>query len=100
ADCIRARQIPRAARSSRRRNANAEPSQAFDSSDQEIARNNGPDTCRRSREHEIARQQLVVLRQEMQDVRHIPDHGAEIALLPRLTVDVQRDAAAARMTDL
>ena len=55
---------------------------------------------RRAGEDQIAGQQFVVLRQEMQHVRHVPDHVGQIALLPGRAVDLEDDAAALRMSDL
>ncbi len=102
--CSRARRTPACKRAPRRRFAatltrfrarsTAKRSEAVDAAVETVARHDGADTRGRSRENEVAGQQLVVLRQEVHGVRDVPDHVGEIALLPALAVDVEPDRAA------
>ena len=58
-----------------------ERAEAVDAAVETIARHDGAHARGRSGEDEIARQELVVLRQERDGVRDVPDHVREIALL-------------------
>src|ERR1700681_2842277 len=62
--------------------AYAQLAEAFDPADQEVAGHDCSDARRRAGEDQVAGQQFVILRQEMQHVRHVPDHVGKIALLP------------------
>ena len=63
---------------------------------QPVADDDGAHTGRRSGEDEVAGHQPVILRQEREHVRNVPDHVAQVAALPPLAVDVERDRAARR----
>jgi hypothetical protein len=73
--------------------------EAVDSTVQTIARDNGAHARGRSGEHEVPGQQLVVLRQECERVRNVPDHVREIAFLTTLAVDVEPDLPRASWPD-
>src|SRR4051812_27795416 len=59
-----------------------------------------PDAGRGAREDQVAGLQRIELRQVGDDVRHRPDHLAQVAVLAHLAVHLQPDPAGARVADL
>ena len=93
----RARRIPRVraarirARQSRcRDDLDGESRPGLDAAHRDVAGDDRAHARGRAGEYQVAGQQLVVLRQEMQHVRDVPDHVGKIALLPAAAVDVER----------
>src|SRR6202451_2857698 len=77
----------------------AEFSDALDRALELVAGNGGGDARRRSRHDDVAGRELDHLRKLRDDLRYVPDHLIEIAVLAHLAVDLEHDAAFRRMAD-
>ena len=73
---------------------------AFDLALDLVAGDGGGDARRRAGHDDVAGGELDHLGQFRDDLRHVPDHLIEIAVLAHLAVDLERDAALRRMADL
>src|SRR5277367_6037261 len=84
----------------RRPNRDVELADALDLALDLVTGDGGGDARRRTRHNDVAGCELDHLRQFRDDFRHVPDHLIEVAVLTHLAVDLERDAALRRMSDL
>src|ERR1700751_6135519 len=78
----------------RRCDGSSQHLEPLDPSLEAIAGLDGTDARRRAGEDQIPRTQLIQPRERCDDVRHVPDHPADIGLLPQRAVDGEPDASA------
>src|ERR1700684_3719252 len=83
----------------RRPDRDIERADALDLTLDLVAGDGGGDARRRSRHDDVAGRKLDHLRKFRDDLRHVPDHLIEIAVLAHLAVDLEQDAALRRMAD-
>src|SRR5580658_4412034 len=84
----------------RRPDRDIERADALDLTLDLVAGDGGGDARRRSRHDGVAGRELDHLRKFRDDLRHVPDHLIEIAVLAHLAVDLEHDAAFRRVADL
>ena len=86
--------------SSPRPDRHLERADAFDLAFDFVAGHHRADAGRRAGHDDVAGGKLDHLRQFPDRLRHVPDQLVEVAFLLHLAVDLERDAALARMADL
>src|SRR5580700_11528835 len=80
-------------------NRHAEFSDALDLALDLVAGDGGGNARRRAGHDDVAGRELDYLRKFRDDLRHVPDHLIEVAVLAHLAVDLEHDAAFRRMAD-